>query len=48
MVATKRVNITVDPNVERFIKITEYKGIKVSTWINMQMKRFLKSKREAN
>ncbi|MHB9897663.1 hypothetical protein [Clostridium botulinum] len=37
-----RKNITVDENVyERFIKIAEGKGIKFSTWINLQLKNFV-------
>jgi len=40
--ATRRVNITLDPDVyERFIKIAEKKGMKVSTWINQRMKEFV-------
>jgi len=39
---TKRVNITLDPEIyERFLKVAEKKGIKVSTWINQQMKQFV-------
>ena len=42
MAATRRVNITLDPEVyERFIRVAEKKGIKVSTWINQRMKEFV-------
>ncbi len=40
--ATIKKNITVDEEVyEKFIAIAERKGIKFSTWINLQLKNFV-------
>ncbi|MCQ6275746.1 hypothetical protein JMM81_12345 [Bacillus sp. V3B] len=40
--ATKRVNMTIDPEVyEEFCKYAGKKGIKISTWVNLQMKNFI-------
>jgi len=40
--AVKRQNITLDPVVfEKFCEIAGRKGIKISTWINQQMKEFI-------
>jgi len=42
MSAMKRQNITLDPEVfEQFCVIAGRKGIKISTWINQQMKNFI-------
>ncbi|MFK7695925.1 hypothetical protein [Paenibacillus sp. HJGM_3] len=42
MAAMKRQNITLDPEVfEKFCEIAGRKGIKISTWINQQMKEFI-------
>ncbi|KEI09287.1 uracil-DNA glycosylase [Clostridium sp. K25] len=42
--ATIKKNITVDQDVyDRFIKIAEENGIKFSTWINLQLKRFVET-----
>lgn len=41
-IATIKKNITVDGKVyEKFISIAERKGIKFSTWINLQLKNFV-------
>ncbi|UJA30850.1 hypothetical protein [Clostridium sporogenes] len=41
--ATIKKNITVDEKIyEKFISIAERKGIKFSTWINLQLKNFIK------
>lgn len=40
--AVVKINITVDPDVlETFRAIAEEKGIKLSPWINQQMKKFV-------
>ncbi|KEI16990.1 uracil-DNA glycosylase [Clostridium novyi B str. ATCC 27606] len=40
--ATIKKNITVEKEVyEKFITIAEQNGIKFSTWINLQLKRFV-------
>lgn len=42
MSAMKRQNITLDPVVfDQFCVIAGKKGIKISTWINQQMKEFI-------
>ncbi|UUV27610.1 MULTISPECIES: hypothetical protein [Lysinibacillus] len=42
MAAMSRHNITLEPEVyEEFCKYAAKKGIKVSTWINQQMKNFI-------
>ena len=46
--ATKRVNITVDPNVYEWFVKTELKGIKISTWINQQIKQFVEQEEKNN
>ena len=44
--ATVKKNITVDEDVLKdFLEIAEYKGIKVSTWISQQMKRFVEEEK---
>lgn len=40
--AVRKANMTIDIDVyERFIKIAEKKGIRVSTWVNARMKEFV-------
>ncbi|MDP4158139.1 MAG: hypothetical protein Q8911_00035 [Bacillota bacterium] len=40
--ATIKINITVDEDYyARFLKIAEENGIKTSTWISAQMKKFV-------
>ncbi|MCY6958884.1 hypothetical protein [Clostridium brassicae] len=47
--ATIKKNITVDEKVyEKFIAIAEKKGIKFSTWINLQLKNFVDQEEELN
>jgi len=42
LAAMSRHNITLEPEVyEEFCKYAAKKGIKVSTWINQQMKNFI-------
>nr|WP_238937967.1 hypothetical protein [Anaerobacillus isosaccharinicus] len=44
--ATKRVNMTIDPEVyEEFCKYAGKKGIKISTWVNLQMKNFIEEEK---
>lgn len=44
--ATSRHNITLDPAVyEEFCKYAGKKGIKISTWINQQMKEFIEEEK---
>jgi hypothetical protein len=46
MLATSRHNITLDPAVyEEFCKYAGKKGIKISTWINQQMKEFIEEEK---
>lgn len=46
MLATKRVNMTIDPEVyEEFCKYAGKKGIKISTWVNLQMKNFIEEEK---
>lgn len=46
MLATKRVNMTIDPEVyEEFCKYAGKKGIKISTWVNLQMKNFVEEEK---
>ena len=38
----RRINITLDPDVyDRFIKIAEDRGIKISSWITSVMRKFV-------
>lgn len=47
--AVRKANMTIDPNVyERFIKIAEKKGIRVSTWVNARMKEFVEQEEVAD
>lgn len=40
--AVRKANMTINPDIyERFIKIAEKKGIRVSTWVNAKMKEFV-------
>lgn len=44
--ATKRVNMTINPEVyEEFCKYAGKKGIKISTWVNLQMKNFIEEEK---
>lgn len=44
--AVKRQNMSIDPQVyEDFIKYSEPKGIKVSTWVSMRMKEFVEDEK---
>lgn len=44
--ATKRVNMTIDPEVyDEFCKYAGKKGIKISTWVNLQMKNFIEEEK---
>lgn len=46
ILATQRVNITLDPKVyEEFCRIAGKKGIRVSTWINAQMIEFIEEEK---
>lgn len=43
---SKRINITVDPEVyDEFCKYAGKKGIKVSTWVNVQMENFVEEEK---
>ena len=40
--AVVKINITVDPDIHaRFIAIAEPRGMKLSPWLNQQMKKFV-------
>lgn len=40
--ATEKIDITLDPVVlKRFREIAEEKGMKISPWVNAQMKKFI-------
>ena len=40
--AVKRQNMSIDPQVyEDFVKYSERKGIKVSTWVTLKMREFV-------
>lgn len=40
--ATVKINITVDEDVyKRFLEIAEDNGIKTSTWVSLQMRKFV-------
>lgn len=44
--ATSRHNITLDPEVyEEFCRYAGKKGIKISTWVNQQMKEFIEEEK---
>ena len=46
--SVRKANMTIDPDVcERFIKISEKKGIRVSTWVNARMKEFVEQEEAA-
>lgn len=46
ILVTQRVNITLDPKVyDEFCRIAGKKGIRVSTWINAQMKEFIEEEK---
>ena len=46
MSAMHRQNITIEPEVyEQFCKYAGRKGIKISTWINQQMKEFIEEEK---
>ncbi|MBT2727825.1 hypothetical protein J7E63_12840 [Bacillus sp. ISL-75] len=43
---TSRHNISLEDDVYRdFVKLAEKKGIKISTWINQQMKQFIEEEK---
>lgn len=43
---SKRINITLDPEVyDEFCKYAGKKGIKVSTWVNVQMENFIEEEK---
>ena len=45
--AVKRQNMSIDPQVyEDFVKYSEKKAIKVSTWVTMKMREFVKEEKE--
>jgi len=44
--AVKRQNMSIDPVVyQDFLKYSELKGIKVSTWVTMKMKEFVEEEK---
>lgn len=44
--ATKRVNITVDPvTLDEFYRIAAKKGIKFSTWVQVKMEEFIEEEK---
>jgi antitoxin component of RelBE/YafQ-DinJ toxin-antitoxin module len=44
--ATKRVNITVDPEtLDEFYRLAAKKGIKFSTWVQVKMEEFIEEER---
>jgi hypothetical protein len=46
ILVTSRHNITLDPAVyEEFCKYAGKKGIKISTWVNEQMKQFIEEEK---
>jgi hypothetical protein len=46
VLVTSRHNITLDPEVyEEFCKYAGKKGIKISTWVNEQMKQFIEEEK---
>lgn len=47
LAAMSRHNITLEPDVyEEFCKYAGKNGIKVSTWVNQQMKEFIEDQKE--
>ncbi|WP_352408127.1 hypothetical protein [Acetoanaerobium noterae] len=45
--ATRRQNISLDPEVfEEFCEYAARKGIKISTWVNQQMKAFIEQEKK--
>lgn len=46
MLATKRVNITVDPQtLDEFYRLAGKKGIKFSTWVQVKMEEFIEEEK---
>jgi len=46
--AVRALNITVNPEVlDRFIRIAEKKGIRISPWVTAQMKAFVEQEEAA-
>lgn len=44
--ATKRVNITVDPvTLDEFYRLAAKKGIKFSTWVQVKMEEFIEEEK---